>query len=158
MSFMHMDASTAAAEELYIVTLSGGTASDFDSNFAQAGYEFRSAGTVFRKTGFAFNQVNPLTDWIFPRTTFDGADFQIRAHQIPGGIFLTGASLDTWLTLDSNRLWQASCVRFCVEAGSFYVDIRWQDGTNLTINKQTSLHDGAPVMASALYNIYLEAN
>jgi len=157
MSFMHFDATSSTADQLGIVTLSGGTATDHDSFFAQAGFDFRSDGTVFKRIGYSYSQISSLTDWIFPRDNFDGSDYEIRAHQILGGISLIGTQ-DTWFPLSSNRLWYATCLRFCVDSGSFYADIRWQDGTNMVINNSTSLHDGAPVMASALYNINLEAN
>lgn len=155
MSFMHMDATPAASEELVVVTLSGDTSQDYDAFFAQAGFDFRSSGQVWDDSFSGLGQSNPDTDWIIPNDAASG-DYFIRVNQIPGGISLTGPTENVWHSLSSSRLWQASCLRFCVEAGSFYADIRYMDGTDPR-NNVSSLEDGAPCMASAIYHIFLEA-
>jgi len=160
MSFIHMDAVTAASAVGSVVTLSGGNSSDSDAIEAIAGFEFRSAGTVFRNRGNTLTQSSATTDWIIPNS--DAAvDYQVRAS---GGAGISydstrseGISLGTWYTLDVTRKYIFSCDRLCSQNGNFIVDIRWQTGTDPR-NNVSSLFDSASVMATATYTIGLEAN
>ncbi len=157
MSFMHMDATTAATTEPTVVTLTGGTAGDTDSNFARGGWIFRADGTVDRVIGFSEIQYVSATNWIIPNSEAS-IDYQIRAHLNPPGSTPGPSALDTFLTLDSDREWVNACTRFCLQTTELVIDIRFQDGSDTSINNVSSLFDSANVMASRLYFIALEAS
>ncbi len=156
MSFMHMDALTAATEEPTVVTLSGATASDNDPFFARAGFIFRTDGTVDRVLHFSEVQTSASTDWIIPNSEAS-VDYQIRCHRVSGNTPGPSAT-EVFLTLDTEREWVTSCDRFCVESSTLIIDIRFQDGSDTGINNVSSLFDGANVMATNNYSIFIEAN
>ena len=158
MSFMHMDALTAATAEVVVVTLTGGTASDEDGTFAQAGWRYSLDGRVFKRENFAYTQFAAATDWIYPRTSFDPADYEVRFHRISGAsTFDVGASdtLNVWHSLSSIRTFIFNGHRFHLSNNICVADIRHAtDGSKNTVS---SLNDAAPCMASANHNIFLEA-
>lgn len=112
MSIMHFDAMTAVGETVEL-SLRPVNASDLDSFSATAGFEFRADGTSWKRIGGGKQQVNTDTDWIFPRTSFNSADYEIRWHETSrqqetgGGILSqansTGWNEDTFLPLDTTR-------------------------------------------------------
>lgn len=156
---MHFETVTAAASVGGPdVTLNGGFVFAFDLFIASAGWRFTNTGTVFSNSRGILTQVHADTDWIFPRTTFDNTDYEIRVHRITGNSAITGDLLDIFIVLNVTREWLVSCNAFCIEANSFVMDIRFQDGTDLLLNNQTSLFDGANVMASAIYSAEIEAD
>lgn len=157
MSIIHIDAMPAAAAELAVVTLSGGTAIHGTGFLtATAGWQTRADGTMWKYQGGAFVQNASGSDWIFPRTTFDPVDYEVRMNNTLGSGPDTGDAVNTWLAMNSTRFWYWSCNRFCVEASDQVFDIRHAtDGSKNTV---LSIFDGAACMAtSSAYSVFIEA-
>ena len=157
MSFMHMDALTAATTEPTVVTLTGGSASHVSGTFARGGFIFRADGTCDRVRGFSEIPFAPDTDWIIPNDSAS-VNYEIRAHVTSGPLVGGSSATEIFLTLDTERNWINSCSRFCFQTTNLIIDIRWQDGSDTSINNVSSLFDGANVMATAFYDIFLEAS
>jgi len=143
---MHFDAMPGAAASTFSISLSGGF-SDDQTGFleARAGWQTRADGTIWRKEAGAFTQEDPLSDWVFPRTTFVASDYEIRMNHTSGGP-TTGPGTDVWLGMNATLTWEWRCSRFCVEQHQITFDIR--HATDGSKNTASSIEDGAPCMAT----------
>ena len=157
MSMIHFDSMSAAAADSIVVSLTGGTASHgTGASSAIAGWQTRADGTMWKKENQNVTQHDSGSVWIFPRTTFDPADYEVRMNHT-GGAPDYGDSVDAWLAMSSTRFWEWECNNPC--APPIYTltfDIRHaSDGSK---NTESSNEDGAPCMAtSSAYSVFIEA-
>lgn len=149
-----MDATTAATAKPIIITLSGGAATDTDQFNGRAGFLINNIGQIFKINHFSVIQMSTATDWIIPRVF--SSNYEVRISRQSGTNHLTGDPRNVWLNLDTDRQWIAECSRFCVESSTNIIDIR--HATDGFRNVNSSLLDGAPVMATNTYTIFIEAS
>lgn len=181
MTIGHFGATPASAL-LGELSLSGGFAANLNTQFAQGGFRFLSNGTASSFTNVGSNQLNPDTDWITPRTSFDPADYEIRWHEVSrndegfggtlnGPFFSSGWSESTFLPLSSTKQVYYEAVdnnpfgdpmQEIIDPIGFgwnivlTFEIRFQDGSNTTRNPITSTFDAANVAeVGVFYNIFL---
>jgi hypothetical protein len=154
-------------------SLLGGFAQDFDVTFAEAGFYFTNSGLSYRLEGGGSSLINSATDWIFPRTSFTAADWQIRgtytAYISTGaGVTEVGTAfvptpvgtVGSWYGLGASQTfeWRAQTTFFGPIRGleaSIRFEIRNSIETNY--NTETSVEDAAAIAASGIYSVSVEA-
>ena len=157
MSIIHFGAMTSSADPI-VVTLSGNIVGVSDPNYGYGGYRFNADGTVTEINYFSQYTVSSLTDWIFPRTTFDPSDYEVRFAKVSGGGNVKPGSdtFGAWIDLSVSPQFTLDEYRLAATVGNCVADIRHAtDGTKNTVS---SLNDAAPCMATAAYVISLEIN
>lgn len=156
MSIIHFDAMPGAAADTLTVSLSGEFIDD-QTGFLTAivSLQTRADGTMWKREAGSWFQIDGLSDWIWPRTSFDPADYEIRLNYSGSGPF-PSPGIDVWLPMNLQRTWTWTCDRFCVEAATVTLDIRHAtDGSKNTVS---SLEDSAACMATSNgYTIAIEA-
>lgn len=183
MTIMHFDTTSAAAQQetLYLGGFNNAYSGPvYSYAYAEAGFRWDSNTYVY-----AFNNVSSQTliggdSWVTPRLGLTTSDYQIRWHetQVTGtvsqaglGIFKsTGWNEATWLDLGTDK-----DIRYYYSFGSPYqnpqepqyiigdefisidlnVEIRFGDGSNTSLNPNTSAVDGDNYAALGFYNILL---
>ena len=154
-------------------SLLGGFAQDFDVTFAEAGFYFTNSGLSYRLEGGGSSLINSATDWIFPRTSFTAADWQIRgtytAYISTGaGVTQSGTgfvptpvgTVGAWFGLGSLQTfyWRAQTTLFGPIRGleaSIRFEIR--NSVETSYNTETSVEDAAAIAASGIYSVSVEA-
>ena len=157
-----METITAASATGTDVILTNGYAIDFGFKAADAGFMWSSNGTVFKDEGGTLSQIHASTDWLVP--VLDPGNYQLRIRGVTvdnNDAFQTGGSVDVddWNTLDVTRIHKYRILDPELSSYSdtvtFYAEIRFGNGSNVTKNPLTSAYDAARIAATAYYEIDL---
>ena len=165
MSFMHMDATTAAAAAGYEVSLSGDNIFGSGSTSYQWGWRLLTTGYLERNQNGFFTNVNTGSDWITPRTGFTPADYEVRAEIISGSGFCSFAASEIgnavtgggWYSLAiDRRYWWSMVTPFNNEFCDQDVRMEIRDVTNPSNNIKTSVIDATPIMDDGVFTYFIE--
>lgn len=174
MTFMHMDATTAASASQFTVSLNGANINGTGGWDYDWGWSFKTDGFVEEyRNGFT-NNIKTATDWIDPRTGFVSADYEVRGGLqsdfssqskstagsnafIPSTVGLIGS----WYSLSITRIFRFGIDTFGDhEFSNGWIRFEIRNVTNPSQNTLTSAVDAAPIMAvgetATAYYYYIE--
>jgi len=161
MTFMHMDATSAASANLLVVSLNGASINGTGGFGYNWGWTFKTNGYIEEYRNGFFNNIQTATDWIDPRTGFTAADYEVRGgvqsesasqtkSTLGSNAFISNTpnTVGSWYGLGVNRIF-----RFGIDTNgdNEYCNgwIRYEIRNQATPSRNTAIStvDGAPIMA-----------
>jgi hypothetical protein len=129
-----------AGGQVGVVTLSGEAVADSQPapGTAAAGITIDADGKVYATTSVGTSQIDTSADWVRPLTAASAA-FEVRATLNSGT--LAAGTVDTWLTLGSDRTWSVQALVLGSQSANLTLAIRYA---------------GGPIRASSTYTLSAE--